>query len=488
MFIINFCARVYLKDLAACKLKEEVAHKMEDIVLDIPEEAENGAPSTSERHSNAKNASRPKRARTKADKNAKGENTKRFHCNYCQRDLSKVIRARCAVCPDYDSCLDCFTVGAALKPHKRTHAYRLIRYTTNPVYQVNWIADEEERLLEGLESYGVGNWEDVAERHIKSKNAAETELHYQKVYLQCPTAPLPELDTMLPALPIPKNIAEDVDPKALRVMHKHQQEDIAGYMPKRQDFVYEYDNEAEEILGDMEIHVDDTPQDRELKLQVLDIYNRKLDERKRRKDFVLQRNLIDFKSHQASEKKRPKEERDLREKFRVFSRFISESEMERLINGIIADRKLRSQITAYQAARAHGATTVAEGSQYRNASSAANHKKDEKAKQDHLVDMSVKEVASMAGAELLGRAEITLCSSLKMYPHQYLIVKDYMIRENAKMGFLKRAGLKNVIQLDPAKILKIYDYLSACGWIRSTISNAGRNTNTNAAVTIPGVR
>jgi len=45
----------------------------------------------------------------------------------------------------------------------------------------------------------------------------------------------------------------DPDPKSLRVMHHFTEDDNAGWMPKRGDFVYEWSNEAEEILADLEI-------------------------------------------------------------------------------------------------------------------------------------------------------------------------------------------------------------------------------------------
>ena len=31
-----------------------------------------------------------------------------YECDYCRRDISQVPRIRCAVCPDFDSCLECF--------------------------------------------------------------------------------------------------------------------------------------------------------------------------------------------------------------------------------------------------------------------------------------------------------------------------------------------------------------------------------------------
>ena len=52
------------------------------------------------------------------------------------------------------------------------------------------------------------------------------------------------------------------------------------------------------MLAEMEFSPDDHPSERELKLQVIGIYNHKLDERNRRKEFVIERGLIDFKQQQ----------------------------------------------------------------------------------------------------------------------------------------------------------------------------------------------
>lgn len=52
------------------------------------------------------------------------------------------------------------------------------------------------------------------------------------------------------------------------------------------------------MLADMEFSLDEHPSERELKLQVIRIYNHKLQERNRRKDFVIERGLIDFKQQQ----------------------------------------------------------------------------------------------------------------------------------------------------------------------------------------------
>lgn len=57
-------------------------------------------------------------------------------------------------------------------------------------------------------------------------------------------------------------------------------------------------NDADKMLADMEFSLDEHPSERELKLQVIRIYNHKLQERNRRKDFVIERGLIDFKQQQ----------------------------------------------------------------------------------------------------------------------------------------------------------------------------------------------
>lgn len=467
--------------------------------------------------------SRPKRARTKAEKKETPENTSRFHCNYCGRDLSTAIRARCAECLDYDSCLDCFSVGASLEPHKPTHAYRLIEVVQKPIFQLGWSADEEDKLLEGLEMYGVGNWEQVA-RMVGSKGAYDTEQHFLKVFLQSNCAPLPDPAKVLPAEDPPSaDLCEDIDPKALRVMHKHQQNDAAGWMPKRQDFVYEWDNEAEDILGDMEISEEDSKADRDLKLQVLEIYNTKLDERKRRKDFVVERGLTDFKTYQAADKKRPKEEKDICDKLAPFARFLTPGDMDRCVQGILDERHLRLQLDVYREGYALGATTVSDcgrlvpqsKSKTRNAAlsseglgsgamsanpstSASLSRRSRRPNGEAVIEDSSStkpdvhdlitgilgpeiDISLTPGAELLSRTEHNLCKSLKISAHQYLIVKEVMVRESARLGFLRKKEAKALVRLDSTKVFKIHDYLQACGWIRSGTSGGAGSTSVNAA-------
>ncbi|MCD9641919.1 Adenosine deaminase 2-A [Datura stramonium] len=69
--------------------------------------------------------------------------------------------------------------------------------------------------------------------------------------------------------------------------------ELSGYNSKREEFEIEYDNDAEQMLADMEFKETDSNAERELKLRVLRIYSKRLDERGSiRKDFILERNLL----------------------------------------------------------------------------------------------------------------------------------------------------------------------------------------------------
>ena len=109
---------------------------------------------------------------------------------------------------------------------------------------------------------------------------------------------------------------------------------------------------------------EDHPSERALKLEVIQIYNKKLDERNKRKRFAIDRGLVDFKKQQQQERKRTKEERDLVARLRIFARFQTAEEHEALVDGLIKARKLRSQIALYQHYRRMGVRTLEQGRAY----------------------------------------------------------------------------------------------------------------------------
>jgi transcriptional adapter 2-alpha len=90
-------------------------------------------------------------------------------------------------------CVNCFSTGKEAKEHKKTHSYRVIDVLDFPIFEKDWGADEEILLVEGLEMFGLGNWEHISE-HIGTKNSKECLDHYNRVYVKSETWPYPVLE------------------------------------------------------------------------------------------------------------------------------------------------------------------------------------------------------------------------------------------------------------------------------------------------------
>lgn len=102
--------------------------------------------------------------------------------------------------------------------------------------------------------------------------------------------------------------------------------------------------DAELLLADMEFFEDDTPENIELKNSVIELYNGRLDERIRRKKFVIDRGLLNLKQVQKFERKRSKEDREIINKMKIFARFNSAEEHTDLVHSILKERLLRETI------------------------------------------------------------------------------------------------------------------------------------------------
>jgi hypothetical protein len=140
--------------------------------------------------------------------------------------------------------------------------------------------------------------------------------------------------------------------------------ELLGFMPRRGDFDVEWDNEAEQAVADMEFIPGEPPEDRNLKLQVLTIYNSKLDERERRKQFIISRKLYDYRKHLQDLQKLPRDERDLVQRMRLFERFHTPIEHEKFIADLLKAKRLRKEIAKLQMYRRMGIRSLLEAERY----------------------------------------------------------------------------------------------------------------------------
>jgi transcriptional adapter 2-alpha len=406
---------------------------------------------------------------------------------------------------EYDLCIDCFSIGAETDGHRCDHDYRILEVVDVEIFEESWTGAEEERLLEALEYYGIGNWSDVSTMIGGGKNAAYARLHYRRIYLDGTPDRIPDLYRMvLYPRPSVEAVTEppEPDPKSLKVMHEFTIDDMSGYMPKRGDFIYEWDNEREEILADMEIERADNARDAELKTRVMEIYNHCLDEREERRRFALGSGFCDLKAKARIEKAMEAEMRELWERSKPFFRHAQNPQIhEDLLENILRERRLRERIEElYQARLQLQATTLGSAAAFagrykltpgqgrqllspesllQRVQGASSGPQAEKIRERVLkvngIDLytywngqvsslrrqSGPELFCTDGIELLSRNEIELCASLRLSPHQYLVCKEILIRENASCGTVRRKDVRSLLGIDDKKAYRLFDYLYA---------------------------
>ena len=63
------------------------------------------------------------------------------------------------------------------------------------------------------------------------------------------------------------------------------------------------------------------------------------------------------------------------------------------------------------------------------------------------------------GAELLSAKEKELCSELRLLPKHYMVIKDTLIRESFRLGFLDKRCARQMLKIDVNKTVV------SCGWV-----------------------
>ncbi|KAL4588920.1 hypothetical protein LXL04_001820 [Taraxacum kok-saghyz] len=496
-----------------------------------------------------------------------------YHCNYCNKDISGKIRIKCACCSDFDLCVECFSVGAEVYPHKSNHPYRVMDNLSFPLFCSDWNADEEILLLEGIEMYGLANWNEVAE-HVGTKSKSHCIEHYNTIYMNSPCFPLPDMSHVMgknreellamarghgeatKGLPtggellvkeespfsarIKVEASTTVNPSTgagkrtstisqtdkggdgIKIEDSHADRsfgekklrtsveegpsitELSGYNFKRQEFEIEYDNDAEQLLADMEFKEADTDAERELKLRVLRIYSKRLDERKRRKDFILERNLL---YADPFEQGLSLEEKEICRRYRVFMRFHTKEEHQELLKTVIEEHRIRKRIEDLQEARAAGCRTSADAERYieqkrkreadensrrinnnnNNISNninnvnnnnsnniqpgpsgkflqRANHLKGDVDGKDSggglaIASLDDWDVTGHLGADLLSEAEKRLCTEIRVLPVHYLSMLEKLSIEILNGNISQKSDAHRLFNVDPTKVDRVYDML-----------------------------
>ncbi|KAI0633529.1 hypothetical protein C8Q77DRAFT_1057652 [Trametes polyzona] len=204
-----------------------------------------------------------------------------IECDACACDLTHSIRIKCAdpaceVGDGVDICPRCFCSGKEFLQHKRDHAYRVVELHSYPIFVEDWGADEELLLLEGITLQGLGNWQAISE-HVGTRTKEEVEKHYYSVYIDSPNWPLPRMDVDFDIDPaefqerkrrrISSMTTTTIPPPKAAPVSAPGVHEVATFLPGRLEFEHELDNEAEDIVKDLEFGIclewggDEIPED-----------------------------------------------------------------------------------------------------------------------------------------------------------------------------------------------------------------------------------
>ncbi|KAG6866415.1 hypothetical protein C0991_004700 [Blastosporella zonata] len=550
-----------------------------------------------------------------------------YQCDACACDLTHTIRIKCAdpICQPEDGvdiCPPCFCAGKEFGKHKRGHAYRVIEINSYPIFTEDWGADEELLLLTGLASQGIGNWKKIAE-HVGTRTKEEVENHYNEVYPMDRDFDIdPEefqerkrrrISTMNAMAPPPPKIAPTSAPG---------NHEIATFLPGRLEFEHELDNDAEDLVKDLEFGVclayggDQIPEDEEdgdvrarikwkeerksaaekgvpgrsksipggkgfskgpksinsktngyhgngdvvkqeklndangttsqdeeaeeptqpppyeseetlkFKMTLMEMYTQRVEKRQEGKALIFNRGLLEYKKvlylhflhfalsfifrqMQAAEKKRPREERDIINRLRPFSKLQTAEDYEAFTSDILYEALLRKRILELQTYRRLGLMAAADIDKYeadlaKRAQAKANPSR-EYHSNDRLHARSVPRhssgpdprridrdsvereatprlsapapavrrppaplnLANSQSLHLLTSAEQTLCAALRLFPKNYLSIKELLVREYARRGGkLRRREARDLVKIDVNKTSRIWDFLVQAGFLK----------------------
>ncbi|KJA20037.1 hypothetical protein HYPSUDRAFT_43652 [Hypholoma sublateritium FD-334 SS-4] len=555
-----------------------------------------------------------------------------FNCDACDTDLTHTIRIKCAdpICmtgDGVDICPGCFCAGKEFAKHLRGHPYRVIEMNSYPIFTEDWGADEELLLITGITAHGIGNWKKIAE-HIGTRTKEEVEKHYRKVYIESKDWPLPRMDLEFDIQPdvfheckrrriTDMNDQEPPAPKAAPTSLPGVHE-IATFLPGRLEFEHEVDNEAEDLVKDLEFGIvsdyggdqivedendadvrarakweeekrlgiapsrqtisppmatagkgpppngmingyhlngdikkvkaedismasatgsaDDEaveeptqPQPYEtkdsltFKLTLLEMYFQRVDKRLETKAVMFERGLLDYKKMQATDKKRPREEREFLHRLRPFARLQTAADFESFSTDMLYEALLRKRIQELQQYRRLGLSTSADIEKYesdlakrtqvkvaplrdypaeriahratgRQSSSVPDQRRASLASFADTDDRNSREptprlgngtasssapvvrrlpaplnLANSPSLHLLTPAEQTLCSQLRILPKPYLVIKETLVREYARRGGkLRRREARELVKIDVNKTSRVWDFLVQSGYLKIT--------------------
>ena len=105
----------------------------------------------------------------------------------------------------------------------------------------------------------------------------------------------------------------------------------------------------------------------------------------------------------------------------------------------------------------------------------------------HSIAAAPLNLANSPMLHLLRPDEQALCSSLRILPKPYLVIKETLVREYARRGGkLRRREARDLVKIDVNKTSRVWDFLVQTGFLKiapdlTANANAQANANSNNA-------
>lgn len=267
----------------------------------------------------------------------------------------------------------------------------------------------------------------------------------------------------------------------------------------------------------------------ELKMIIMEIYNSRLDARVERKKIIFEHQLLEYRKNQLADKKRTKEERDLMNKAKPFARMMQHNDFELFCKDLEYEHNLRQAISQLQEWRNMQITSLKAGEKYEQEKQQRQTRAPPLGQFDRLASsrlgkptppfeqphaatallahdlpMHVKQSSglstpppdangingvqhakvkfvpkalpntvplkfgkeSKADLQLLTPEEVDICSTLRIMPKPFLVLKETLLRAALNNGgTLKKKAAKELVKIDAAKSAQLFDYMVHSGWI-----------------------
>ena len=89
------------------------------------------------------------------------------------------------------------------------------------------------------------------------------------------------------------------------------------------------------------------------------------------------------------------------------------------------------------------------------------------------------DVSDAPQADKLTEMELELCSTLRLLPAHYLVIRDTIVRESIRLGYLSAVDANALLNIDIRKTGRLYDFFVSAGWVTAPKEKRSSGSSSN---------